>query len=210
MKQSDLPNRANILSAAGAVLAATLLMGFSAISSAQPMATQSNSVYSGTGCPAGSVNAAIINGGRTLRVSFQAFKVFMNGNSGKPVAECEISVFLTASAKQMLEISPADYNGSYSARAQITLNAGHWWANKQAGPWAGGTAGTGAAGAFRLNNPNKTAFGACGGKNELKDDRAKGIKLTIKPADMVSAELKFVDYTLNYAPCDGNSGGTAG
>lgn len=207
MKQFNLPNRANFSSTAVAVLAATLMMGVSATASAQPMATQSNFVYSGTGCPAGSANAAIINAGKTLRVSFQAFKVFMNANSGKPVAECEISVFLTAPAKQKLEISPADYNGSYSTRAQITLNAGHWWANKQAVPWAGGTAGTGAAGVFRFINPNKTAYGACGGKDQLKDDGVKGIKLSIKPADMVSAELKVVDYTLNYAPCEGGGGG---
>ncbi len=185
---------------------------FSAATLAQPVATVSNFVYTGNGCPAGSAKATIINGGKTLRVEFQAFKVSMTGTKGTPGAECEISAFLTAPAKQKLEISPAEYVGAYSARAQISLNAGHYWAKKWAGPWAGGTAGTatGAAGVYRFNNPNKTAYGACGGKDELKDDGAKGIKLSIKPGDMVSADLKVVDYTLNYAPCEGGGGGGTG
>lgn len=214
MKQINLMNRANIFSVAVTVLAATLMMGVSATASAQPMAAQNNFVYTGNGCPAGSATAAIVNSGKTLRVSFQAFKVFMNGTKGTPTAECAISVFLTAPLNQKLEISPAEYVGSYSARGQISLNAGHTWAAKLAGPWAGGNAGSGAAGVFRFNNPNKTVHGVCGGKNELKDDGARGIKLTIKPADLVSADLKFVDYTLNYAPCSGGGGvgvgGTAG
>lgn len=202
MKQLNVTIRAGLVLATGTV--------FSAAALAQPVATVSNFAYTGNGCPAGSATAKIINAGKTLRVEFQAFKVSMNGTKGTPVAECEISAFLTAPTKQKIEISPADYTGSYSARAQITLNAGHYWANKLAGPWAGGTAGTGASGVFRFNNPNKTAYGACGGKDQLKDDGAKGIKLSIKPADMVSADLKIVDYTLNYAPCEGSGGGGTG
>lgn len=203
MQQLNLTTRVGLFLAAGTV--------FSAAALAQPVATVSNFAYTGNGCPAGSATAKIINAGKTLRVEFQAMKVSMNGTKGTPVAECEISAFLTVPASQKLEISPAEYNGSYSARAQITLNAAHYWANKLAGPWAGGTAGTGTAGVFRFINPNKTAYGACGGKDQLKDDGAKGIKLSIKPADMVSAELKVVDYTLNYAPCEGGGGkGTAG
>ena len=208
MKQLKQKIRTRLLVTGSILLAATLMMGVSTTAFAQPMANIDSFVYSGTGCPAGSAQAAVINGGKTLRVEFQAFKVSMNGLIGTQSVECEISVFLSAPPNRQLEISPADYIGSYSARAKITLNAGHFWANKQAGPWAGGTAGTGAAGAFRLKNPNKTLYGLCGGRNELKDDGAKGIKLSIKPADMVSADVKFAEYTLNYMPCEGRGGGS--
>lgn len=207
MKQLKQKISTHLFVTGSTLLATTLMMGVSNTASAQPMANINSFVYSGTGCPAGSATAAVINGGKTLRVEFLAFKVSMNAYIGTPSVECAISVFLSALPNHQLEISPAEYIGSYSARAKITLNAGHFWANKQAGPWAGGTAGTGAAGAFRLSNPNKTVYGVCGGRNELKDDGAKGIKLSIKPADMVTADVKFADYTLNYMPCVGRGGG---
>jgi hypothetical protein len=199
----------NIIASSATALSLALLAGFSPAAMAQS-ATLNSFTYTGSGCAAGTAKASIINNGKTLRVEFAAFKVNMNGIKGTPMANCQISAFLTAPANTKIEISPADYNGGTSARAKIQVDAGHVWANANAGPWKGNAGGP-APSTYRLNNPKKTVYGICGGKNELKDDgTGNGIKLTIAPADMVSADIKYVDYTINSLPCEGKGGGEGG
>jgi Domain of unknown function (DUF4360) len=198
------------LNGAALTLAIALAAGFSPAAFAQSVAL-SNFTYTGSGCPASSAKANIINQGRTLRVEFSQFKVAMNGTKGTPQLECQISAFLTAPGNTKIEISPAEYNGNYSARAKIQIDAGHVWANANAGPWKGNAGTGGAAAPYKLTNTKKTVFGVCGGKNELKDDSTnKGIKLSINAADMVSADLKFVDYYINSLPCEGKGKGGGG
>lgn len=199
-------NLQRTLSGAGLTLAMALAACFSPAAFAQSVAL-SNFTHTGSGCPAGSAKASFVNNGKTLRVEFAAFKVNMNGTKGTPMANCQISAFLTPAANTKIEISPAEYNGGTSARAKIQVDAGHVWANANAGPWMGNAGGP-APGSYKLANPKKTVHGICGGKNELKDDgTGKGIRLTIAPADMVSADLKYVDYHINGLPCEGKVGG---
>jgi hypothetical protein len=205
MTKQHKTNLNRTMSAAGLALAMALGAGFSPAALAQ--AVLSNFTYVGSGCPAGSAKAAVINNGRTLHVDFSAFKVAMNGTKGTPSTECAISAWLTAPSGSKIEIHPADYAGNYSDRAKIRVDAGHTWANVSAGPWSATAGNGGKASTYRLTNPKPTQFGICGGKNELKDDGTKGIKLTINAADMVSADIKTADYTLNYLPCKNTNGG---
>ena len=197
----------NSLTGAGALLSLALMAGFSPAALA---VTISNFTYTGSGCPAGTAKASVINSNRTLRVEFSAFKVNMNGTKGTPMVDCQISAFLTTPANTKIEISPAEYNGGYSARAKIQVDAGHVWASANAGPWKGNAGGP-APGLYRLANLKKTVYGICGGKNELKDDgTGKGIRLSIAPADMVSADLKYVDYNIHSLSCEGKGAGGGG
>jgi hypothetical protein len=183
------------------------LTGLASATAFASVVTLSNFSFSGSGCPAPSTaKASIVNAGgsEVLRVEFEAFEVTAPKQLMK---ECSIRAELAAPPNKKLAVHPAVYFGNLAAKVPVKVDAGHWWGNVHAGPWS---ATASAPGAFTLVNAKPTPYGACGNRHLLKDDGAKGIKLTLTPTSSGTARLFKVEYKLNLLSCENNDKGEIG
>lgn len=180
-------------------LATLWVLGCAASAFAQtspPVASTSGLVYSGAGCPAGTLTADVGPMGHYLFVKHPQFKLTppTNPNPAPMTKNCSFEVMVQPPSGYKIALHPAHYLvGTSASTTAATLAVGHSWAGNPAGTmsWTVGP------GTITKTNASTLSSALCNAPAKLQDN----VTLTIPAGNLQSASTPNSRYAITYVAC---------